>query len=134
MEIVNHRILTEKSTIGIGRYDTIPIGRLLQIEPKGVRFAYYRYEAIDFTPEIKKAAGIRIEIPKPGCDQSKYYENERLLRQDMTDEERMKAAAVAGRWRRAQNCALKHGNALGRYMSKGYMQAVNTGRAFTKDK
>ena len=132
MEIVRHRILTMKSVLGIGRYDNIPIERLLLIEPNAVRYAYYRYEAIDFNDEVKKAADIRIEIPKPGCDWDKYVENARLIRSDLTEEERMHSAMHMKRRRRVENDALRAGNAMGRYMSKGYMQAVNHGRAKVK--
>lgn len=132
MEIVTRRVLTMKSCIGIGRYDNIPIERLLLIEPNAVRYAYYKYEAIDFNEEVKKAADIRIEIPKPGCDWDKYVENARLLRGDLTEEERMHSAMSMKRRRRVENRALSAGNAKGRYMGKGYLQAVNHGRAKMK--
>ena len=132
MEIVRHRILTMKSVLGIGRYNNIPIERLLLIEPNAVRYAYYKYEAIDFNDEVKKAADIRIEIPKPGCDWDKYVENARLIRADLTEEDRIHYAMAMRRKRRAENDALRVGNAKGRYMSKAYLQAVNHGNAKMK--
>lgn len=128
MEIVRHRILTFKSVIGMGTYGDIPIERLLHINPKGARYAYYKFDAIDFAPEVKDAAGIRIEIPKPGHDWLKYVENEKILRGELTDEERIKQAAEMKHKRKVERTVLYHGNALGRHMSKGYLQGVNHGR------
>lgn len=132
MEIVNRRILTMRSKIGMGRYADIPIERVLDIAPNAVRYAYYRYDVIDFTAEVKEAAQIRIDIPKPGHDYDKYWENEQMIRGDLTDEERIKRAAMFRRGKRVTDSVLKHGNALGHYMSKGYLQAANHGRAKIK--
>lgn len=129
MEITTLRILTAKSQLKVGPYASLTVDKALGVDPKILRRAYYHFEPIDFTQEVKDAAGIRILIEKPGTSHGKYVENEILLRQDMTDEERMKTAAVAKRFRRAEEGALKHGNALGSYMSKGYMQNANLGRA-----
>ena len=132
MEIVTHRILTMQSKIGMGRYADETVERLLHIAPGAVRYAYYKMEPIDFTPEVKAAADIRVDIPKPGVSYEAYVLNSRMIREEMTDEERMKIAAHFRRRYKSENAAIKHSTALGRHMTKGYMQRANQGKQALK--
>lgn len=127
MEITTKRILTAKSQLKMGTYADLTVERALAVDPKIIRYAYYHFEPIDFVAEVKEAAGIRTEIQKPGVSHATFVENERALRADMTDEERMKTASVVGRRRRATAAATHQTRAFGAHMSKGYLQAVNHG-------
>ena len=53
MENVRYRICTMKSRLGVGRYPDTEVGRLLEIEPNIIRYAYYHFEKIDFVDEVK---------------------------------------------------------------------------------
>jgi hypothetical protein len=131
MDIVQHRILTEKSKLGVGRYKNETIERLLLICPKAIRFVYYHYESIDFVPSILEKAKIYLKLDKPATNDLRYKDNEHMIYARMTDEERKenlkewsskKASQIRGQ--RQSYYSTKFENMT----AKGKLQAINHGK------
>lgn len=134
--MITKRILTMKSKVGRGKYPNEEIGRLIDCEcANWVRWVYYHYEDIDFIPEVKKAAGIVEEIPKPGVDNEAFLRNERGVYAKMKEElgelaYMVKVQRLKKTKRIADGCS--RGIRLRDGFSKGRMARVNQGHGYIK--
>lgn len=134
--MITKRILTMKSKVGRGKYPDETVGRLLECDCTGyLRFVYYHFEEIDFTEEVKRAAGITIEIPKPGTSHEAYQQNERVgydkLKEEVGEERYMAIAARAKKDKRIKDGA-KRGQRYRDGFSRANMARVNQGHGFIK--
>lgn len=123
-----------KSRIGAGTYGQYPIEDVIGAHQESwVRYVYYNNQHIDFNEEVKKAAKILIDIPKPGIDREAGRENERRVRrgetEQMTDMERIKRYAHIMRLKRQQQKAVNLSNFYGKQVSKAQLRDVNQGKA-----
>ena len=127
-----------KSRIGAGTYGQYPIEDVIGAHQESwVRYVYYNIEHIDFNDEVKKAAKILIDIPKPGIDREAGRENERRVKrgelEKMTDLERIKRYQHIMRLKREQQRAVNWSNFCGKQLSKEQMQAINQGKIKLKE-
>ena len=136
--IVTLRRCTMKSVIGFGKYPTCTIEQVLAADASSwIRQLYYTVETIDFTDDVKEAAMIRVNIPKPGTSEDAWIENRAIitaeLREGMTEEERMHFIMHKRKMERIQKRAYRKSDYFGSRLSKAQLQAVNHGRAYLKE-
>lgn len=139
MDFVTHRILTMKSVLKSGQYPTCTVAEVLAADcATKIRELYYTIQEIDFTDEVKEAAGIFVSIPKPGVSEDAWNENKRRVSaakfDAMTDLERMKYWAAKRRNARAKKASYAKGDILAQSPSKRQLQAINHGNAYWEDK
>ena len=132
--MITLRVCTMKSRIGAGTHGNTPIETVIAANQESwVRYVYYNIEHIDFNDEVKKAAKILIDIPKPGIDREAGRENERRVRrgetEQMTDLERIKRFQHIMRLKRQQQKAVNLSNFYGKQISKAQLRDVNQGKA-----
>lgn len=136
--IITKRILTLKSKFGFGKYPDETIGRLIECDRDAyVRFAYYNFEEIDFTQEVKNEAKIYLSIEKPGISPDTGRANERKVwaqQKDMLGE--TKYMALCAQKMKTKRILEKAQNHIARLdgMSKGRLQQVNHGHGFINGK
>lgn len=131
--MITRRVLTMRSVMGVGKFPNETVERLLQSDnAKYIRVAYYDFEQIDFVDEVKRAAGIYIEILKPGTARDMFLENEHLvwerLREELGDEKYMKEVAKARRQRAATETMKRISGRLDGLGMKAARQAYNQGK------
>lgn len=139
MDFVTHRILTMKSVLKSGQYPTCTVAEVLAADcATKIRELYYTIQEIDFTDEVKEAAGIFVTIPKPGVSEDAWNENKRRVSaakfDAMTDLERIKYWAAKRRNARAKKASYTKGDILAQSPSKRQLQAINHGHAYWEDK
>ena len=139
MDFVTHRILTMKSVLKSGQYPTCTVAEVLAADcATKIRELYYTIQEIDFTDEVKEAAGIFVSIPKPGVSEDAWNENKRRVSaakfDAMTDLERMKYWAAKRRQKRAKRASYTKMDILAQSPSKRQLQAINHGNAYWEDK
>lgn len=139
MDFVTHRILTMKSVLKVGQYPTCTVAEVLAADcATKIRELYYTIQEIDFTDEVKEAAGIFVSIPKPGVSVDAWNENKRRVSaakfDAMTDLERIKYWASKRRMQRAKRASYTKGNILAQSPSKGQLQAINHGHLNWKER
>lgn len=131
--MITRRVLTMRSVMGVGKYPNETVERLLQSDnAKYIRAAYYNFEQIDFVDEVKRAAGIYIEIPKPGTARDLFLENEHLvwerLREELGDEAYMKKVAEVRKRQSAKKIRRRISGRLDGLGTKAVRQAYNQGK------
>lgn len=131
--MITRRVLTMRSVMGVGKYPNETVERLLQSDnAKYIRAAYYNFEQIDFVDEVKRAAGIYIEIQKPGTARDLFLENEHLvwerLREALGDEAYMKEVARARKRQKATKTMKLISKRLDGLSIKAVRQAYNQGK------
>lgn len=139
MDFVTHRILTMKSVLKCGQYPTCTVEEVLAADcATKIRELYYMVQEIDFTDEVKEAAGIFVSIPKPGVSEDAWNENKRRVSAAkfgaMTDLERIKYWASKRRQAKARRASWTKSRILSEGASKGQLQAINHGNAYWEDK
>lgn len=139
MDFVTHRILTMKSVLKVGQYPTCTVAEVLAADcATKIRELYYTIQEIDFTDEVKEAAGIFVSIPKPGVSEDAWNENKRRVSaakfDAMTDLERIKYWASKRRMAKARRASWAKGRILSEWASKGQLQAINHGRLNWKER
>lgn len=131
--MITRRVLTMRSVMGVGKYPNETVERLLRSDnAKYIRAAYYNFEQIDFVDEVKQAAGIYIEIPKPGTARHLFLTNEHKVwekrREELGDEEYMKEVAKARRMQKATKTRELISERLDGLGIKAVRQAYNQGK------
>jgi len=96
---ISRRVLTWKSKLGFGKWKDLPIENLYNAgQGHYLIWVYYNMSTIDFIQEIKDVLGIK-DIEKPGTNkelgQQVEYQFKHELYSKMSDDERIKASAVA---------------------------------------
>ena len=139
MDFVTHRILTMKSVLKVGQYPTLTVAEVLAADcATKIRELYYTRQEIDFTEEVKEAAGIFVSIPKPGVSESAWNANKARVSLEkfdaMTDLERIKYWMAKRRNNRAAKASRIKGRILSEGASKGQLQAINHGRAHWEER
>ena len=122
--------MTLKSSFNGGVWEGIPIRVLLG---RGQRYycvvSYYKYDTINYIPEVLELLGIteELQIPKPGSniDMLKQWKKVNHL-DDMTDDERIKfMAQINSRYQQKAKGKLRAGY---KHNSKSVMAAKNLKR------
>ena len=132
MDIVHRRVLTEKSKLGVGKYPNESVEKMLSINPRAIRWIYYNYEYIDFTPEVLEKAKIFIRLEKPAVNKIKFEDNEHIVYAKMTDEERLASLKEwSGKMAFRKRGDSQKGYARGfeQRTIKGKLQSINHGKA-----
>lgn len=130
MDIIRLRTMTLKSSFNGGVWEGVPIKTLLG---RGQRYycvvSYYKYDTINYTPDVLELLGIteEVQIPKPGANMEmleRWKEVNSL--DDMTDDERIKfMAQINGRFHQKAKGKLRTGKV---HNQKGVMAAKNLKR------
>ena len=121
-----YRICTEKSLLGFGKYEDLPVGDILKVDEEYIVWVYANCEKVSFKKEILDALGVR-QIQKPGIDPDILREWKRKQSEQFTEEER-KHGAYAKYWgrKRAAKANLARVERSVR-RTKGELQAINHG-------
>lgn len=138
MDFVTHRILTMKSVLKVGMYPTCTVAEVLAADcATKIRELYYMVQEIDFTDEVKEAAGIFVSIPKPGVSEDAWNENKRRVSaakfDAMTDLERIKYWAAKRRQVKARRVSWTKNRICAQAATKGQLQAINHGNLYWKE-
>lgn len=75
MEVIRLRTMARKSVFDAGKWENHSVQQVLDLKGyRTLRWYYYNYSAISFTPDILDELGITEEwrIEKPGTDPEKY--------------------------------------------------------------
>lgn len=139
MDFVTLRRLTMKSVLKVGQYPTCTVEEVLAADcATKIRELYYTRQEIDFTDEVKEAAGIFVTIDKPGVSVNAWNANKARVSAEkfdkMTDLERIKYWAKKRRAKRATKASWTKSRILAEGASKGQMQAINHGRAHWEER
>jgi len=139
MDFVTHRILTMKSVLKSGQYPTCTVAEVLAADcATKIRELYYTIQEIDFTDEVKEAAGIFVSIPKPGVSEDAWNENKRRVSaakfDAMTDLERIKYWASKRRMAKAKRVSTTRSRILSETASRAQLQAINHGHLNWKER
>lgn len=95
MDVVLLRTLTEKSILNFGKWEGYSIGQMIGLKhTMALRWIYYHYSKITFTPEVLEKIYIFYDdykIEKPGKDHDMFIKLNKRIWAGMSNEKRMQS-------------------------------------------
>ena len=129
MDVLRLRTMTLKSSFIGGKWDGVPMKTLLGMG-RNERYycvvSYYRYDTINFIPDVLKLLGIteEVQIPKPGHDMDMLQQWKKVnTLDDMTDQERIEFMSQIKS--KSKRRAKGHSKARNKGMKKSVLAARN---------
>ncbi len=133
MERILLRTLTEKSTLGGGRYSNQKIETIIDLDKPYLIHSYYIYSKINFTPSVLEKLGIteKYRINKPGKDREMFHQFNIDRINAMTKSERAKYFIKRKRKRikEAKLMAARHRNDERGILKRGSLARINNGNS-----
>ena len=126
-----YRIMTEKSTLGFGKYADLKVGDVIKVDPSYIVFAYYKLSNVSFSKQILEQLNIK-PIDKPGTSEKGLLEWKRERDKQFTPEERrirwMHFCVRGKKVSIAKLCQVQRST----HLTKGELMAINHGHGRTK--